>query len=130
MSKTFRQQMFSRRTRLRMWASRLGPRMFCFCTAHKWDDPIPVMQCAPLDVTPEERTYVLLGIYRICLRCHASEDVPVQPGDEHDFVAEARQEDLADWDDPLVRAEWLEMVEDAEKIAREHFENPDERSTT
>lgn len=92
------------------------------CTGpHEWGEPEAVTTSGPLDVSPEEREYEVLGFYRQCEKCFETENVEAEPGAVQDALAEARQEDLAEWDDPVARAEMLEEVEEAEATVAEFF---------
>lgn len=118
-------QLYGRRTRLKHWLRRAPRRAVCLALGHTWGKTGAVITSGPLHVSPEERDYQVLGFTHQCSRCWHVEEVPGEPGAEQDEIASARAEDLAEWDDPLARAEHLELVEEVEDAAREWLDRDD-----
>lgn len=92
------------RQRLRLWLHFLPKRVKCFFTGgHEWGDPNVQLTVGPLHVSPDERTYHVLGFVRWCEKCNQHETVEHTGEMERKAIEEARHDDWLEWIEPDIR---------------------------
>lgn len=82
------------RQKMRLWLHFLPRRVLCAIRGgHKWGSPDPSIIYGPIDLTPREREWVVLGASRWCKRCNAHRDYAYSDAERDAWIEEAIAED-------------------------------------